>query len=74
MSSPRLEALLTALLIEAAERRTKEERFALADKLREVSRNYDQAADGSGDKHRGAVAAELRSVAASLYRYPSLEP
>ena len=74
MSDPRVEALLTALLIEAAERRTKEERFALADRLREISRNYDGAADQSGDNHRGNVAAELRGIAALLYRYPLLDP
>src|SRR5215213_1753406 len=72
MSDPRIEALLIALLIEAAERQTKEERFALADKLREISRTYDGAADQSGDKHRGNVAAELRGIAALLYRYPLL--
>ena len=74
MSDPRTEALLIALLIEAAERRTKEKRFALADRLREISRTYDGAADQSGDKHRGNVAAELRGIAALLYRYPLLEP
>ena len=74
MSDPRIEALLIALLVEAAERRTKEERFALADRLREISRTYDGAADQSGDKHRGNVAAELRGIAALLYRYPLLEP
>jgi hypothetical protein len=64
---------LTALLIEAAERRTREERYALADKLREIGLNYDRAAESSRDQHRAAVAVELRGIAALLYRYPSLD-
>jgi len=72
MSNPRTEALLTALLVKAAERRTQQERFELADKLREIALNFDRAAESSGDKHRAAVGAELRGIAALLYRYPSL--
>lgn len=74
MNEARLEAFMRAVILDIAERRSPEERNALADKLTEVSRSLDDASKALPYDTRGAVAGELRGIAGLLYRYPRLDP